>query len=89
MLATFSTGPNLWPKSLPNEQFETPIMEYRSRMVELAEVMVQILCSWPSKRMRVALPMFSISSQSHLQIPMRLLHSGPQNSIDQRQFGGI
>ncbi|KAH6984469.1 hypothetical protein BKA56DRAFT_630887 [Ilyonectria sp. MPI-CAGE-AT-0026] len=32
---TFSTGPNLWPSSLPKARFRDRIMEYQDRMLEL------------------------------------------------------
>lgn len=40
---TFSTGPNLWPKSLPENQFRIPIMQYQARMVQLVKVLLKIL----------------------------------------------
>ncbi len=84
----FSTGPNLWPKSLPKENFETPIMEYRSMMVKLAELMVKILALGLPKEWGCSPNVFDELTVKP-SIPMRLLHYGPQSSIDPRQFGGL
>ena len=85
---SFSTGPNLWPRSLDKEEFEAPVMAYRSKMVELAEVLVKILALGLPKEWECSSNVFDELTIKP-SIPMRLLHYGPQESIDPRQFGGM
>ena len=40
---TFHTGPNQWPKSLADEEFRTPLMDYHGKMIEMVEVILKIL----------------------------------------------
>ncbi|MCJ1473379.1 hypothetical protein MMC13_002030 [Lambiella insularis] len=83
---SFSTGPNLWPKSLSKEAFETPIMEYRSLMVELAKTLVKILGLGLPKEWGCSPNVFDELTVKP-SIPMRLLYYEPQTEIDPRQFG--
>lgn len=85
---SFSTGPNLWLTSLDKEQFEAPIMAYRSKTVELAEALVKILALGLPKEWDRSSNIFDELTVKP-SIPMRLLHYGPQENIDPRQFGGM
>ncbi|RYO87191.1 hypothetical protein DL766_005458 [Monosporascus sp. MC13-8B] len=83
---SFSMGPNLWPKSLPDEQFRLPIMEYREKMVELVKVILRILArglpaSW--NQPPDVFDGFTIKPS----LPMRLLHYPPKIGDDKEQYG--
>lgn len=84
---TFSTGPNLWPKALPREDFQIPSMEYQSKMVELVKVLLKILALGLPKEWG-CLPDVFDELAVNPSIPMRLLHYAPQTVRDERQFGG-
>ncbi|KAK2601897.1 hypothetical protein QQS21_004584 [Conoideocrella luteorostrata] len=82
----FSMGPNLWPKSLPDEQFRLPIMDYREKMVELVSVILRILAqglpaSW--NQPHDIFHDFTIKPS----LPMRLLHYPPKTGNDEEQYG--
>ncbi|OTB20773.1 hypothetical protein K445DRAFT_51093 [Daldinia sp. EC12] len=85
---TFSTGPNLWPKGLKDQDFRTPIMEYQATMLALSKVLLKILArglpkAWgnpPDVMDEVAI---------NPSMPMRLLHYAPQEVLDERQFGAV
>ncbi|ODA78214.1 hypothetical protein RJ55_05595 [Drechmeria coniospora] len=83
---TFSTGPNLWPKSLPKEDFQMPIMEYQSKMVELVKVLLKILALGLPEEWSCPPDVFDELAVNP-SIPMRLLHYAPQTVMDARQFG--
>ena len=85
---SFSMGPNLWPKSIPKEDFEIPIMEYRAKMVELVKVLLKILARGLPKEWGCAPNVFE-GFTIKPSIPMRLLHYPPSATRDERQFGGI
>ena len=85
---TFSTGPNLWPKSLPDEEFRNPIMEYQSTMVEIVKVLLKILAlglpsSWECSPN--VFDEFAVKPS----IPMRLLYYAVQPVRNENQFGGM
>lgn len=85
---TFSTGPNLWPKCLPDEEFRKPIMEYQAKMFALVKVLLKILALGLPKEWNCppdVLDEFAVKPS----IPMRLLHYAPQPVRDERQFGGM
>lgn len=84
---TFSTGPNLWPKSLAKEDFEMPIMEYQGKMVQLAKVLLKILALGLPEAWGCPPDVFDELAVNP-SIPMRLLHYAPQPVKDERQFGG-
>ncbi|THC89927.1 hypothetical protein EYZ11_010609 [Aspergillus tanneri] len=84
---TFSTGPNLWPKSLPDEEFRTPIMQYQARMVELVKVLLKILAQGLPKEWKCPPNALDALAENEPSIPMRLLHYAPQPILDERQFG--
>ncbi|KAH8889985.1 Clavaminate synthase-like protein [Thozetella sp. PMI_491] len=82
----FSMGPNLWPKSLPDEEFRLPIMDYREKMVELVKVILRILArglpaSW--NQPPDVFDEFTIKPS----LPMRLLHYPPKTVVDDEQYG--
>ncbi|KXS94993.1 hypothetical protein AC578_1528 [Pseudocercospora eumusae] len=85
---SFSTGPNLWPAALADSDFREPVMKYHAKMLELVRVLLEILS--------LGLPReWGCSSDALCQLgsgrpccPMRLLHYGPPEHLDERQFGG-
>ncbi|RYP02758.1 hypothetical protein DL764_005632 [Monosporascus ibericus] len=83
---TFSTGPNLWPKSLPKEDFQIPIMEYQKTMLELVKVLLKILALGLPKDWACPPNVFDELAVNP-SMPMRLLHYAPQAVRDERQFG--
>ncbi|MCJ1268277.1 2-oxoglutarate-dependent dioxygenase asL3 [Lobaria immixta] len=83
---TFSTGPNLWPKSLPSEIFRTPIMNYQATMLALVKTLLKILArglpgDWGCS------PDVLDEFAENPSMPMRLLHYAPQPVRDESQFG--
>ncbi|KAJ5909829.1 leucoanthocyanidin dioxygenase [Penicillium tannophilum] len=84
---TFSTGPNLWPKSLPEADFRIPIMDYQARMVELVKVLLKILARGLPQEWNCPADVLDALAENNPSIPMRLLHYGPQPIRDERQFG--
>ncbi|KAA8652921.1 hypothetical protein EYZ11_006389 [Aspergillus tanneri] len=82
----FSTGPNLWPEVLPDEEFRQPVMEYRARLLELVGVLVRILSQGLNKA-KGHPPDVLNDILINPSIPMRLLHYAPETDIDPRQFG--
>ncbi|KAI0010263.1 Clavaminate synthase-like protein [Xylariaceae sp. FL0662B] len=83
---TFSTGPNLWPKQIPDEEFRIPIMEYQATMLELTKTLLKILALGLPKAWGCppdVMDEFAVNPS----MPMRLLHYAPQQVLDQRQFG--
>ncbi|KAH9885142.1 Clavaminate synthase-like protein [Xylariomycetidae sp. FL2044] len=85
---TFSTGPNLWPSSLPKEKFQDRIMAYQGRMLKLVENILAILAQGLPKEWGCSPTVFN-SLLEKPSIPMRFLHYGPVSSEleDARQFG--
>ncbi|KAL3433427.1 hypothetical protein BDV09DRAFT_171947 [Aspergillus tetrazonus] len=84
---TFSTGPNLWPKSLPEDQFRIPIMKYQARMVQLVKVLLKILARGLPSEWNCPPDALDALAENEPSIPMRLLHYAPQPVRDERQFG--
>lgn len=86
---TFSTGPNLWPSSLPKEKFQDRIMAYQGRMLALVKNILAILAQGLPKEWECSPTVFD-SLLEKTSIPMRLLHYRPVPSQleDARQFGG-
>ncbi|EUC39997.1 hypothetical protein COCMIDRAFT_10034 [Bipolaris oryzae ATCC 44560] len=83
---TFLTGPNQWPESLKSEDFEKPLMEYRNKMVKLAEKVLRILALGLPKEWNCSPDVFDeffIDPSGNL----RLLHYPPQLSTDPKQLG--
>ncbi|KAI5241787.1 hypothetical protein E4T42_07924 [Aureobasidium subglaciale] len=80
----FLHGPNMWPSTLNESDFQTPLMEYLSQMTKVAELLLEML--------RQALPkpppedMFEEFKQKP-STNLRLLHYPPQRSFDERQLG--
>lgn len=83
----FSTGPNLWPKSLRDEEFRLPIMEYRDKMVELVKVILRILGRGLPKEWNQPDNVFDDFTIKP-SLPMRLLHYPPKTNDDNEQYGG-
>ncbi|KAL9083515.1 MAG: hypothetical protein Q9165_008496 [Trypethelium subeluteriae] len=82
----FLQGPNLWPPSLPKMDFEAPLMEYRGRLVEIAELLLDLLRqALPGPPRKDLFDEFRVRPSTNL----RLLHYPPQTSTDARQMGGI
>ncbi|KAF5657014.1 Oxoglutarate iron-dependent oxygenase [Fusarium heterosporum] len=83
---SFSTGPNLWPSSLPKEKFEDKVMAYQARMVALVGKLLEILALGLPKEWNCPPNVFA-SLLEKPSIPMRFLHYAPVPSQDSRQFG--
>ncbi|OAA36865.1 hypothetical protein NOR_07385 [Metarhizium rileyi] len=83
---SFSTGPNLWPSSLPREKFRDPIMAYQGEMLRLVKLLLQILALGLPAEWGCPPDVFE-SLLEQPSIPMRFLHYGPVPSEDPRQFG--
>lgn len=84
---TFSTGPNLWPKSLPGEIFRTPIMNYQATMLALVKTLLKILARGLPSDWGCSPDVFDEFAENP-SMPMRLLHYAPQPVRDESQFGG-
>ncbi|KAK7716321.1 hypothetical protein SLS64_003473 [Diaporthe eres] len=82
----FSTGPNLWPKSLRDDEFRLPIMEYRHKMVELVKVILRILGRGLPKEWNHPDNVFDDFTIKP-SLPMRLLHYPPKTNDDNEQYG--
>ncbi|KAL9110676.1 MAG: hypothetical protein Q9227_004853 [Pyrenula ochraceoflavens] len=85
---TFSTGPNLWPKQIPDSELRTPIMEYQAKMVELVKILLKILARGLPKEWNQPADCLDPLAENRPSIPMRLLHYAPQSVEDAQQFGG-
>ncbi|KAF7596509.1 hypothetical protein BBP40_001381 [Aspergillus hancockii] len=83
---TFSTGPNLWPSSLPKDTFQDRIMAYQGRMLDLVSKILDILALGLPKEWGCPPDVFT-SLLEKPSIPMRFLHYGPVQAQDPRQFG--
>ncbi|XDG01031.1 hypothetical protein ABKA04_000646 [Annulohypoxylon sp. FPYF3050] len=83
---TFSTGPNLWPKNLKDEEFRTPIMDYQATMLALSKVLLKLLARGLPKAWGHS-PDVMDDFAVNPSMPMRLLHYAPQEVLDERQFG--
>ncbi|KAI1860403.1 uncharacterized protein JN550_011555 [Neoarthrinium moseri] len=83
---SFSTGPNLWPSSLPKEKFQNRIMAYQGRMLNLVKTILDILALGLPKEWKCPPNVFD-SLLDKPSIPMRFLHYGPVQARDDRQFG--
>ncbi|KAL7622904.1 2-oxoglutarate-dependent dioxygenase asL3 [Parahypoxylon ruwenzoriense] len=70
---SFSTGPNLWPSSLPKEKFQDRIMEYQARMLGLVKDILDILARGLPKEWKCPPNVFD-SLLEQPSIPMRFLH---------------
>ncbi|KAF2151291.1 Clavaminate synthase-like protein [Myriangium duriaei CBS 260.36] len=84
---TFSTGPNLWPKALPDDKFRTPIMDYQGKMIQLVKTLLKILSLGLPKEWNCPSDALCPLAEGRPSIPMRLLHYAPQQVLDERQFG--
>ncbi|KAF5962584.1 Oxoglutarate/iron-dependent oxygenase [Fusarium bulbicola] len=83
---SFSTGPNLWPSSLPKEEFQDKVIAYQARMVQLVGKLLQILAQGLPKEWNCPPNVFE-SLLEKPSIPMRFLHYAPVETKDSRQFG--
>lgn len=84
---TFSTGPNLWPSSLPKARFQDHIMEYQGRMLKLVKTLLTILALGLPKEWGCSADVFD-SLLDKASIPMRFLHYAPVSDPDPLKFGG-
>jgi isopenicillin N synthase-like dioxygenase len=85
---TFSIGPNMWPKTLPDDHFRKPIMAYQSKMIELVKVLLKVLSLGLPKDWGCPTDALCPLAYGRPSIPMRLIHYAPQEVLDERQFGG-
>ncbi|KAL8784619.1 MAG: hypothetical protein Q9213_003874 [Squamulea squamosa] len=83
---TFSTGPNLWPKSIADEVFRTPVMKYQSTMLELVKLLLKILARGLPSAWKCTPDVFDEFAVNP-SMPMRLLHYAPSVVRDECQFG--
>ncbi|KAK6213314.1 citrinin biosynthesis oxygenase CtnA [Colletotrichum tabaci] len=83
---SFSTGPNLWPTSLPDEQFRIPIMEYQAKMLDLVSILLKILAQGLPKAWNCPPDVFD-SLVVEPSIPMRFLHYAAQPQVPDNQYG--
>lgn len=74
---TFSTGPNLWPKSLPDDDFRIPLMDYHGKMLELVAVLLKNLARGLPQAWNCSPNVFDELNVKP-SAPMRLLHYKPQ-----------
>ncbi|KAE8445365.1 hypothetical protein EG329_013487 [Mollisiaceae sp. DMI_Dod_QoI] len=77
----FLQGPNMWP-SLPEHEYRIPIMEYREKMIRLAETILNILA--------LGLPYGSDVFNEFMEQPianLKLLHYPPNESKDRLGAG--
>ncbi|KAJ6443310.1 isopenicillin N synthetase [Purpureocillium lavendulum] len=84
---TFSTGPNLWPKSLPRDKFRDPIMEYQGKMLALVKTLLKILALGLPEEWSCPPDVFDDLAKNDPSMPMRLLHYAPQPVRNDSQFG--
>ncbi|KAK1585902.1 citrinin biosynthesis oxygenase CtnA [Colletotrichum navitas] len=83
---TFSTGPNLWPTSLPDDQFRIPILEYQAKMLDLVGILLKILAQGLPKEWNCPEDVFDNLTVDP-SIPMRFLHYAAQPQRPENQFG--
>ncbi|KAH0600353.1 hypothetical protein MHUMG1_01349 [Metarhizium humberi] len=83
---SFSTGPNLWPSKIPEDQFRKPVMDYQAKMVNLAKVLLKILGRGLPKEWGHP-PSVLEKLAENPSIPMRMLHYAPQEVLHDTQFG--
>lgn len=84
---TFFTGPNLWPKSLPDDVFRTPVLHYQTVLTTLGKTLLEILARGLPREWGCSPNVFD----EYMKDPsnrMRLLHYAPQPIRDESQFGG-
>lgn len=80
----FLTGPNQWPKGLAFEEFEDPLQTYRARMVELAQLVLNLLAmALPSPAPSDIFDEFMLQPSGNL----RLLHYPPKVNPNPDQLG--
>ncbi|TVY94074.1 2-oxoglutarate-dependent dioxygenase [Lachnellula willkommii] len=84
---TFHTGPNQWPKSLSDEEFRSPLMDYHGKMIEMVKVLLKILARGLPKSWNCPPDVFDELTIKP-SVPMRLLHYPPQPVRHENQFGG-
>jgi isopenicillin N synthase-like dioxygenase len=84
---SFSTGPNLWPSNMEQNQFQERVMDYQKKMLGLVATILDILARGLPKDWNCPTDVFEplLDKPS---IPMRFLHYGPVETQDARQFGG-
>ncbi|TVY18418.1 2-oxoglutarate-dependent dioxygenase tropC [Lachnellula arida] len=83
---TFHTGPNQWPKSLSDEEFRSPLMDYHGKMIEMVKVLLKILARGLPKSWNCPPDVFDELTIKP-SVPMRLLHYPPQPVRHENQFG--
>ncbi|KXT00050.1 hypothetical protein AC578_4874 [Pseudocercospora eumusae] len=83
---TFSTGPNLWPRALRDEEFRLPLMAYHERMLQLTGQLSRILGRGLPKEWKCGANVFDALLPKP-SAPMRLLHYKPQEKRIENQFG--
>ncbi|TVY85263.1 2-oxoglutarate-dependent dioxygenase tropC [Lachnellula suecica] len=83
---TFHTGPNQWPKSLSDEEFRIPLMDYHSKMIDVVKVILKVLALGLPKDWNCSPDVFDELTVKP-SVPMRLLHYPPQAVKNENQFG--
>ena len=85
---TFSTGPNQWPRNLPDEVFRAPVMKYQAQMLALSKVILKLLARGLPKEWGHSPDVMDAFGENEPSMPMRLLHYAPTLERDEAQFGG-
>ncbi|KAL4735891.1 hypothetical protein BDV11DRAFT_208117 [Aspergillus similis] len=83
---TFHTGPNQWPRSLPDEEFRIPIMRYHAKMIEMVKVILKILALGLPAEWDCPPDVFEELTVNP-SAPLRLLYYAPQPVKHENQFG--
>ncbi|KAM6485394.1 Clavaminate synthase-like protein [Trichoderma sp. SZMC 28011] len=83
---TFLNGPNLWPTSIPEDDFRKPLISYQSQMVALGNTLLKILGHGLPKSWNCSPDVFDSLAENPA-IPMRMLHYAAQPVHDEKQFG--
>lgn len=83
----FQMGPNLWPKSLPDDIFRTPILKYQVTSLVLAKKLLKILARGLPKEWGCSPDVLDEFAHDPA-TPMRLLHYPPQPAREESQYGG-
>ncbi|KAJ5788387.1 hypothetical protein N7457_003377 [Penicillium paradoxum] len=83
---TFHTGPNQWPRTLREEDFRIPLMEYHGKMIEMVKVILKVLARGLPAQWNCPPDVFDGLTVDP-SAPLRLLYYAPQPIKRAHQFG--
>ncbi|KAF7592431.1 hypothetical protein BBP40_000279 [Aspergillus hancockii] len=83
---TFHTGPNQWPKSLRDEDFRIPLMDYHAKMIGMVKIILKILARGLPEQWGCSPNVFDELTVNP-SAPLRLLYYAPQAVKHENQFG--